>query len=129
MLFFFKQKTAYEMRISDWSSDVCSSDLLLQQLIAGGGHKASGVKRMGDNFAAEAATFASEAIGRWRQYLQFSGGEQLFKHGGRMFHVGEVDAAFVRRTIVTQPLKLLQPLDQCFAGTQPQHFAGKTDYN
>src|SRR3546814_10007724 len=28
--FFFKQKTAYEMRISDWSSDVCSSDLLIQ---------------------------------------------------------------------------------------------------
>src|SRR3546814_3458278 len=27
--FFFKQKTAYEMRISDWSSDVCSSDLLI----------------------------------------------------------------------------------------------------
>src|SRR3546814_7359176 len=27
--FFFKQKTAYEMRISDWSSDVCSSDLRL----------------------------------------------------------------------------------------------------
>src|SRR3546814_11132594 len=29
--FFFKQKTAYEMRISDWSSDVCSSDLLKLQ--------------------------------------------------------------------------------------------------
>src|SRR3546814_18704280 len=28
LFFFFKQKTAYEMRISDWSSDVCSSDLL-----------------------------------------------------------------------------------------------------
>src|SRR3546814_3781846 len=28
MCFFFKQKTAYEMRISDWSSDVCSSDLM-----------------------------------------------------------------------------------------------------
>src|SRR3546814_3227617 len=27
VLFFFKQKTAYEVRISDWSSDVCSSDL------------------------------------------------------------------------------------------------------
>src|SRR3546814_8823390 len=27
MFFFFKQKTAYDMRISDWSSDVCSSDL------------------------------------------------------------------------------------------------------
>src|SRR3546814_3353897 len=30
LLFFFKQKTAYEMRISDWSSDVCSSDLPLR---------------------------------------------------------------------------------------------------
>src|SRR3546814_14373185 len=28
-VFFFKQKTAYELRISDWSSDVCSSDLYL----------------------------------------------------------------------------------------------------
>src|SRR3546814_3187929 len=28
LIFFFKQKTAYEMRISDWSSDVCSSDLV-----------------------------------------------------------------------------------------------------
>src|SRR3546814_2069136 len=31
MIFFFKQKTAYEMRISDWSSDVCSSDLPIQK--------------------------------------------------------------------------------------------------
>src|SRR3546814_2138610 len=30
VFFFFKQKTAYEMRISDWSSDVCSSDLRLE---------------------------------------------------------------------------------------------------
>src|SRR3546814_9779601 len=34
-LFFFKQKTAYEMRISDWSSDVCSSDLIAVQPRAG----------------------------------------------------------------------------------------------
>src|SRR3546814_3070781 len=34
--FFFKQKTAYEMRISDWSSDVCSSDLDGQQGGRGG---------------------------------------------------------------------------------------------
>src|SRR3546814_13520117 len=33
--FFFMQKTAYEMRISDWSSDVCSSDLLLVGLLVG----------------------------------------------------------------------------------------------
>src|SRR3546814_5654705 len=30
IIFFFKQKTAYEMRISDWSSDVCSSDLTVE---------------------------------------------------------------------------------------------------
>src|SRR3546814_10111554 len=35
--FFFKQKTSYEMRISDWSSDVCSSDLLDRRLAAAGG--------------------------------------------------------------------------------------------
>src|SRR3546814_3316435 len=35
-VFFFKQKTAYEMRISDWSSDVCSSDLAHHVDDAGG---------------------------------------------------------------------------------------------
>src|SRR3546814_2816806 len=33
LFFFFKQKTAYEMRISDWSSDVCSSDLREMALV------------------------------------------------------------------------------------------------
>src|SRR3546814_6569597 len=32
LFFFFKQKTAYELRISDWSSDVCSSDLSIGQV-------------------------------------------------------------------------------------------------
>src|SRR3546814_4263681 len=45
VFFFFKQKTAYEMRISDWSSDVCSSDLhtLLREGrdIAGAGQEAA----------------------------------------------------------------------------------------
>src|SRR3546814_8916014 len=35
LFFFFKQKTAYEMRISDWSSDVCSSDLPHKHMILG----------------------------------------------------------------------------------------------
>src|SRR3546814_4573228 len=40
--FFFKQKTAYEMRISDWSSDVCSSDLIeigAKRMLFGGRRK------------------------------------------------------------------------------------------
>src|SRR3546814_7314992 len=35
VVFFFKQKTAYEMRISDWSSDVCSSDLAASMIDTG----------------------------------------------------------------------------------------------
>src|SRR3546814_7531699 len=51
LFFFFKQKTAYEMRISDWSSDVCSSDLLFDNFIRGSeaivrGVEASGVRRL-----------------------------------------------------------------------------------
>src|SRR3546814_7429280 len=38
--FFFKQKTAYEMRISDWSSDVCSSDLIAGPALAVGNRRA-----------------------------------------------------------------------------------------
>src|SRR3546814_3056127 len=38
MVFFCKQKTAYEMRISDWSSDVCSSDL---EIVVNGGNARS----------------------------------------------------------------------------------------
>src|SRR3546814_16728256 len=40
LFFFFKQKTAYEMRISDWSSDVCSSDLVRLAATTGFGAKA-----------------------------------------------------------------------------------------
>src|SRR3546814_9352615 len=41
--FFFKQKTSYELRISDWSSDVCSSDLIISELLPQreGGHRYS----------------------------------------------------------------------------------------
>src|SRR3546814_3995960 len=41
-IFFFKQKTAYEMRISDWSSDVCSSDLAALAALARRGETGEG---------------------------------------------------------------------------------------
>src|SRR3546814_704075 len=49
--FFFKQKTAYEMRISDWSSDVCSSDLFEGQ--RGGGPDGHGARQAGDAAVAD----------------------------------------------------------------------------
>src|SRR3546814_5744733 len=39
LFFYFKQKTAYEMRISEWSSDVCSSDLMMMQQILAFDHE------------------------------------------------------------------------------------------
>src|SRR3546814_9173773 len=44
-VFFFKQKTAYEMRISDWSSDVCSSDLSLEPRLQYVGRQGIGIRR------------------------------------------------------------------------------------
>src|SRR3546814_6246134 len=60
--FFFKQKTAYEMRISDWSSDVCSSDLIgpRQGLVA---QPVAGVGGVGDQLPEEHLLFAVERVG------------------------------------------------------------------
>src|SRR3546814_5541105 len=62
MFFFFKQKTAYEMRISDWSSDVCSSDLSGPVEIPDR-HRKAGDSGRGRADGAAGAT-AQEAAGR-----------------------------------------------------------------
>src|SRR3546814_5313933 len=59
VFFFFKQKTAYEMRISDWSSDVCSSDLPLRDCGAVGAAQLAAV----DVGAAQIALAALRHIG------------------------------------------------------------------
>src|SRR3546814_2754739 len=52
-MFFFKQKTAYEMRISDWSSDVCSSDLFMRFVRNAGNRVLFGQAKFGDVEQAE----------------------------------------------------------------------------
>src|SRR3546814_11207292 len=59
--FFFKQKTAYEMRISDWSSDVCSSDLVISPIAA------EAVRRIDAIFAIERTLTGSDAAVRQAQ--------------------------------------------------------------
>src|SRR3546814_5937645 len=49
IFFFFKQKTAYERRISDWSSDVCSSDLLAKKNVIGLGFSEAGFRNVINN--------------------------------------------------------------------------------
>src|SRR3546814_7408783 len=62
--FFFKQKTAYEMRISDWSSDVCSSDL-----VTGGAGKAHNTKAQLLQFGQQLGVFQIklDGLGAGRQ--------------------------------------------------------------
>src|SRR3546814_4142699 len=67
-LFFFKQKTAYELRISDWSSDVCSSELHLPVAPTEGTSASSGHPRhhgsrseIDDGSQAQASTLLDEA--------------------------------------------------------------------
>src|SRR3546814_3485336 len=64
ILFFFKQKTAYELRISDWSSDVCSSDLAGSGLANG----AAGVSAR-RNLADEAVDRRLQVVGALGQML------------------------------------------------------------
>src|SRR3546814_7869641 len=96
-VFFFKQKTAYEMRISDWSSDVCSSDLLqiaALQLIEMNREKDEQIARLGpkaefyDQFASSdglygiqnAARVLNEPPNKFSRRLKDEG--YLFYQGG-----------------------------------------------
>src|SRR3546814_3671678 len=58
--FFFKQKTAYEMRISDWSSDVCSSDLRYRCSWSAATRKAWAKRRGSIRIAGEARGIAAD---------------------------------------------------------------------
>src|SRR3546814_19660747 len=80
--FFFKQKTAYEMRISDWSSDVCSSDL--QDAI---GRQAGAKDRVGDEGLAalhdeEADEHGGAEEDPHHHGGRLQGGDRRFLHGG-----------------------------------------------
>src|SRR3546814_8457711 len=79
LFFFFKQKTAYEMRISDWSSDVCSSDLIARLY----GPWRHGLRRMA------ARTFQRNGAGGPGGACPWpSGGEGCAGAGGRRIYAG-----------------------------------------
>src|SRR3546814_16305422 len=83
--FFFKQKTAYEMRISDWSSDVCSSDLLtkpVRQFVDTPGARERQHQRAGDEMIAPENIFLGRVGQRLFQYLDQAkhAGVEIFVH-------------------------------------------------
>src|SRR3546814_4137112 len=79
--FFFKQKTAYEMRISDWSSDVCSSDLGAQRPPVGLEHVDHAVERQGE--AAEQAGVGDRIAGLPQALRRFDFLESVMRHRQR----------------------------------------------
>src|SRR3546814_8948884 len=80
IFFFFKQKTAYEMRISDWSSDVCSSDLSrLWLLRAMGGPGPSTIRATREHDRRSGATRLSAGTRR-------TGSAIIVSHSDRRWH-------------------------------------------
>src|SRR3546814_21194441 len=73
VFFFFKQKTAYEMRISDWSSDVCSSDLT-PKIVAAIASCTAAIARL------DARIMVSSVASAWRRraaWMGYTGALQL----------------------------------------------------
>src|SRR3546814_5780281 len=68
LCFFFKQKTAYERRIGDWSSDVCSSDLIAGSHVVGGveGWQHWLQAHAGHFFGWRLCLYGATAYGWWR---------------------------------------------------------------
>src|SRR3546814_7152965 len=77
-IFLFKQKTAYEMLISDWSSDVCSSDLGAVRLAQGAVDVVAELGRLEQKLRARLPVLRRLALGR----LQHAGVEELARLQG-----------------------------------------------
>src|SRR3546814_596174 len=82
LFFFFKQKTAYEMRISDWSSDVCSSDLAADQHARALFNRKGDPKRAGRNDGGQSARPSLREDDRVRA-VQYDSIVQVIAHGAR----------------------------------------------
>src|SRR3546814_8024028 len=101
-LFLFKQKTAYEMRISDWGSDVCSSDLLAFEppdygpLLGApvGGGTVGGI--VACNLAGPRRFKAGAARDHFLGFEAISGRGEAFKSGGRRLVERRVGEGCVR---------------------------------
>src|SRR3546814_9271838 len=100
LFFFFKQKTAYDMRISDWSSDVCSSDLPQDQLIAilKAEAEAARVAPIASGINPTALDFAYRIDGdrpAWRPVRAFDDGRQAYIEFPQTIGTSEMPPLFV----------------------------------
>src|SRR3546814_6550356 len=89
VLFSVKQKTAYEMRISDWSSDVCSSDLLKRQALSFFGFRR--LRQIDEEFQVLLAHLCQhEALERFGRSVEGFADFDLLVHRSEECRVGKV---------------------------------------
>src|SRR3546814_5441820 len=87
VLFFFKQKTAYEMRISDWSSDVCSADLNNLSTISQTNNLVDGDSSANGAFASQSGNYNNSLI-----VQNGAGNEAVLAQAGN-YNVSVIDQA------------------------------------
>src|SRR3546814_20304710 len=78
LFFFFKQKTAYEMRISDWSSDVCSSDLCCK--LAAILQRDANAGAVADDFGGTSGHGEVDAFRRQRRFAKRRAQQPILEH-------------------------------------------------
>src|SRR3546814_13634253 len=116
--FFFKQKTAYEMRISDWSSDVCSSDLELPcfaaQLLVGEHvlDDAAGHQRTDDHRGAGQHHLQDEGVSKLARQALRHGDERAQTSGRWLFDVGDTVAGALHGVQQSVVVRLVEGIAQ-----------------
>src|SRR3546814_3902377 len=95
--FFFKQKTAYEMRISDWSSDVCSSDLGLEEEGLMQGHQA--VVQLIDSVEVAPLPGGMQLGAEPRRHVRGDGDAAMPALRQKWHHSGEIGRASCRERV------------------------------
>src|SRR3546814_4408784 len=112
--FFFKQKTAYEMRISDWSSDVCSSDLQkqpevsLQEFLGDFGTRFAGVSWENTDTS---LYFEAHLDANWKV---------LADAFSETYHIPSIHPATIGKTFASAVNPHSRPLDARFWGPHRQ---------
>src|SRR3546814_3612471 len=98
-VFFFKQKTAYEMRISDWSSDVCSSDLLLLSAIRVRGVTLMALSNKFGHMVLTTGNKSEMSVGYATLYGDMCGGYSVLKDVYKMTVFDQIGRATCRERV------------------------------
>src|SRR3546814_8334160 len=140
--FFFKQKTAYDMRISDWSSDVCSSDLVLRiaQLWQDFQQARLSIDRLGDilNTRSEAVVSSGQqSLPRLNGHIEFDrvlfryrpDGPEILRHVSLNIPAGHIVGRSEEHKSELQSLMRISYAVFCLKNHKKQNHRTSSDHN